>query len=119
MQKSIIRGSIAEALTNSGDYEALSRNDIDELLKEYKFQDSGMVNDEHRKELGKMSGAELLCIIRATSDKDETYVEASLIDVESGKIVRTATGLMSSKSTKQLREACMRLAAKLVWKDND
>jgi len=99
MQKAIIRASLSEAITNSGTFEALSRTDIDQVMNEFKFQEGGMVSDDQRKELGRLSGAELLCTTRLTSDGTDFFVESSLIEMESGRIIRTANELVSSTNS--------------------
>ena len=114
MQKAIIRASLAEAITNVEGYEALSRTDIDQIMNEFDFQRGGMVSDEQRQRLGRMSGAELLCITRLTVDGNDFFVESSLIVVETGAIFRTANELMTASPTDKLREGCIHLAAKLV-----
>jgi len=114
MQKAIIRASLAEAITNSGGYEALSRTDIDQIMNEFNFQMSGMVSDDQLKELGRMSGAELLCITRLTSDGSDFFVESSLIEIQSGRIVKTANELMAGTPNAKIKEGCVQLAAKLV-----
>ena len=114
MQKAIIRAKLAEALTNSGGYEALTRTDVDDLLKEFNFQDGGMVSDAQRKRLGQMSGAELLCITRLTAESGFFFVESSLIEMESGKIAKTANQLMASSPITDLEKGCLQLAAKLA-----
>ena len=100
MQKRIIRASLAEAITNSGGYEALTRTDIDQIMKEHNFQTGGMVSDAQRKRLGQMSGAELLCIIHLTVDGTDFFVESEFVEMESGRIYKTA--LLSGKALKVL-----------------
>jgi len=114
MQKAVIRGALAEAITNERGYEALTRTEIDNVMKEYDFQDGGMVSDAGRAELGRMFAAELLCITRLTREKDYFFVESSLIDMESGRMVKTATELIESTPAASLREGSIRLAAKLM-----
>ena len=46
IQKRIFRASLAEAITNSRNYEALTRTDIDQIMNEFNFQDAGMVSDD-------------------------------------------------------------------------
>lgn len=114
MQKTIIRAKLAEALAKSGRYETLTRTNIDQLMNEFRFQNSGLVSDVQRQSLGKLSGAELLCITRLASEGDYFFVESSLIDMESGAIVETANQLMPSSPITKLEEGCIQLAAMLV-----
>ena len=113
LQKAIIKAKLAEAITNSGSYEALIRTDIDQLMKEFNFQEGGMVGDDQRKRLGRLSGAELMCITQLTSDGNYFFADCSLVELESGKIIKTANQLMSTSPT-ELEKGCVDLAAKLI-----
>ena len=114
MQKAIIRASVAEAITNVDGYEAITRTDIDQIMSEHDFQHGGMVSDAQRNRIGQMSGAELLCVTRLTLEDNSFFVESSLIEMESGRIVRTANELMTATPLERLRDGCLQLAAKLV-----
>ena len=114
MQKAIIRAKLAESLTNSGKYEALTRTDVDQILNEGNFQKGGMVSDAQRKKLGQMSGAELLCITRLTLEDGYFFVESSLIQMESGKIEKTDNQLMTATPVTELEKGCLLLASKLA-----
>ena len=113
LQKAIIKAKLTEAITNSGSYEALNRTDIDQLMKEFNLQEGGMVGDDQRKRLGRLSGAELMCITQLTSDGNYFFADCSLVELESGKIIKTANQLMPN-SPIELEKGCVELAAKLA-----
>jgi len=114
IQKRIIRAELTSAITNSGAYEAFTRTDIDRIVEEFRFQDGGMVDDRMRQEIGRMSGAELICIIRLTVDGTDFFVEAEFVEIQTGRIVRTAHQLMPSSPNTRIQEGCKELAAKIV-----
>lgn len=114
MQKEIIRGALEETITSIDGYQAFTRTDVDQITKELKFQQSGMVDDEQRKRLGAMSGADLLCVIAITVEEADFFVKCSLIDVETGEIIRTATQLMPINPRDKLYYGCVNLANYLM-----
>lgn len=114
MQKEIIRGAMEETITSIDGYQAFTRTDVDQITKELKFQQSGMVDDEQRKRLGAMSGADLICMISITVEEADFFVKCSLIDVETGEIIRTATQLMPISPRDKLYYGCVNLANYLM-----
>jgi len=114
IQKAIIRAKLTEAFTNSGTYEALNRGDIDQLMKEYNFQNGGAVSEEQRQNLGRMSGAQLMCVTNVAADGKYFFAECSFIDLETGKIIKTQNQLIESSPVTKLEEGCIELAEKLI-----
>ena len=112
--KNMIRDNIAEAFINYGNCAAYIRTDIDQLMNEFNFLESGTLNDEQRKRLKKISGAELMCVTQITGEEDYYFVESSLIELKSGKIVKTANQLMTNTPNTELDKGCLQLAIKLV-----
>ncbi|MDR0565845.1 MAG: SUMF1/EgtB/PvdO family nonheme iron enzyme [Prevotellaceae bacterium] len=114
MQKEIIRGALEEAITNMPGYEAFTRTNIDAIVSEINFQQSGMVDDDQRKRIGVMSGAEYICLSTLTVENDEFYIACSLIEVESGRISHTANELMPVTPRSAVLEGCRKLTQKLI-----
>jgi len=114
IQKRIIRAELTSAITNSGIYEAFTRADIDHIMNEFNFQSGGMVDDRMRQEIGRMSGAEIICIIRLTVDGTDFFVEAEFVEIQTGRITRTAHQLMPSSPNSRIQEGCRQLAASLI-----
>ena len=113
LHKSIIRGSLRDAIANVDGYEAFTRTDIDLITKEMAFEQGGMVNDADKKKLGVLKGVDMLCAIRVTTDEGYLFVESQFIELETGKIHKSQSELMES-SPLIIREGCVQLAAKLV-----
>jgi len=119
MQKRIIRASVAEALTNSGGYEALTRTDIDRIMNEYNFQKGGMVSDASRARLGRMSDAQLLCILKVETEGTGFHVYGELTELESGIMVQFADQLMRTTPVSNIVNGCRDLAIKLIETEED
>ncbi|MDR0414831.1 MAG: SUMF1/EgtB/PvdO family nonheme iron enzyme [Prevotellaceae bacterium] len=114
LQSEIIRGALEEAIISMSDYEAVTRTGIDAIADEMAFQQSGLVDEDQRKRIGVMSGADIICVSQLTAEGNDIYISCSLIEVESGKIIRTAGELIHGISGKVLLEGCRRLAEKLT-----
>jgi formylglycine-generating enzyme required for sulfatase activity len=114
LQKEVIRGALEEAIIATPGYEAVTRASMDAIVSEVTFQRSGMVDESQRQRIGVMSGADLICIVQLTAEDSDLYISCSLIEVESGKIIRTASGLIHGSSGKAILEHCKYLAEKLT-----
>jgi hypothetical protein len=114
MHKNIIRIKLAEAFSNSEKYKSLIKGNIDLAMIEFDFQNIGILNDEQRKSLEKMSGAELMCITLITNENDYTFVECRLIELKNGKTVKIASQLMKNTTEAELEKGCLLLATKLA-----
>jgi formylglycine-generating enzyme required for sulfatase activity len=114
MQKEIIRSALEEAITNTYGYEAFTRTNIDAIVNEISFQQSGLVDEDQRKRIGVMSGAEYICLSKLIVEGEEIYITCSLIEVESGRISHTANELIPSTPRTAILEGCKRLTQKLI-----
>ena len=112
--KNIIREKLADAFREYGNCKAYVNTEIDQLMNEFNFQESGMVNEAQRKRLQQVSGAEFMCIIHITSEEDYSFVESRLIELKSGTIVKTANQLMTNTPDSELEKGCIQLSNKLV-----
>ena len=113
-QREIIRVMLMDMFTHFGKYEALICSEIDHFMSESNFQESGMVSNEQRERLEQMSGCELMCITQITSEEDYSFIESRLIELQSGKTVKTAHQLMKNTVESELEKGCIQLATKLV-----
>ena len=119
MHRSMVRGEMVKAIGRQEGYAAFSRQDIDQIMNEHNFQASGMVNEETRKRLGAMQGVDYVCITKITLDGNSFYLEASLVNIETGQISNPASQygeFNSGSSLGCLVNACEKLAAELVGK---
>ena len=116
MHRSMVRGEMVKAIGRQNGYVAFNRADIDQIMKEQNFQQSGMVDDATRKRLGAMQGVDCVCITKITKEGNIYYLEANLVDIESGQISNPATqyGELQGGSLANMLAACEKLAAELV-----
>ena len=116
IEMNMVRGELRKAITNQYGYRAFTRTDIDQLMKEHGFQNSGMVSDAQRKKLGEMSGADYICVSTLTKSNTQFYLEAYLIDVETGEISNPATqyGMLKDGTYTNLFQLCQNLAQELI-----
>ena len=116
MEKNMVRGELRKAIANHEGYEAFTRTDIDQMMKEHGFQRSGYVSDEQIKELGVMSGADYICVSTLTKSNDEFYLEAYLINVESAQIFNPASqyGELAGGKLANMFPTCQALAQELI-----
>lgn len=116
MHRSMVRGEMVKAIGRQIGYAAFTRTDIDQIMTEQNFQQSGMVDDATRKRLGAMQGVDYVCVTKITKEGNNFYLEASLVNIETGKISNPATqyGELEGGSLSNMRAACEKLAAELV-----
>ncbi|MBR5238114.1 MAG: hypothetical protein IKV26_05310 [Paludibacteraceae bacterium] len=118
MHRSMVRGEMVKAIGRQDGYVAFTRHDIDQIMNEHNFQASGMVSEETRKRLGAMQGVDYVCITKITIDGNSFYLEASLVNIETGQISNPASqfGELRDGSLGRMVDACEKLAAELVGK---
>ena len=117
IEKSMIRGEMTKAIASQSGYSAFSRTDIDQIMIEQKFQQSGMVDDATRKRIGAMQGVDYVCITKITKEGNAYYLEANLLNIESGQISSPATQygeLDSNGGFANMRNVCVALACDLI-----
>ena len=120
IEMNMVRGELRKAITNQYGYRAFTRTDIDQLMKEYNFQNSGMVSDAARKKVGDMSEADYICVSTLTKSNTQFYLEAYLIEVESGEISNPASqyGMLKDGTYANLFQLCQDLAQELIGSVN-
>ena len=116
IEMNMVRGELRKAISNQSGYQAFTRTDIDQLMREHGFQNSGMVSDAQRKKLGEMSGADYICVSTLTKSESQFYLEAYLIDVETGEISNPASqfGVLQGNTYTNLFQLCVDLAKELI-----
>ncbi len=116
IEMNMVRGELRKAVSNQAGFQAFTRTDIDQLMKEHGFQKSGMVSDAQRKKLGEMSGADYICVSTLTKSNTQFYLEAYLIEVETGEISNPATqyGMLKDGTYANLFQLCQDLAQELI-----
>lgn len=120
MEKAMVRGELRKAIVNHTGYEAFTRSDIDQLMNEQGFQRTGNVSDEDIHKLGEMSGADYICVSTLNKSNTEFYLEAYLIDIESGAISNPASqfGELVEGKLSNMLPVCQSLAQELLGTAN-
>ena len=115
IEMNMVRGELRKAISNQEGCQAFTRTDIDQLMKEHGFQNSGMVSDAQRKKMGEMSGADYICVSTLTKSESQFYLEAYLIEVETGEISNPASqfGVLQDGTYSNLFQLCQNLAKEL------
>ncbi len=116
MEISMVRGELRKAFGWQSDFQVLTRMDVDAMLKEQGFQRSGMVDDAQRKQVGIMTGAQYICVSTITKYNTQLYIEAYLVDVETGQMTNPASQYMNVKDEdySTLPTACGELAKEML-----
>lgn len=96
-EKNLLNSVLRSSFSTSKEYEALTRTDLASILEEYNFQSSGFVDDQQRVEIGRMSGADYICLSRLTKDGLYNYLEVSLIEATSGLISSSASAVTKNE----------------------
>ena len=119
IEKNMVRVEMIKAICSTSDYVAFSRTDIDQIMNEHNFQQSGLVDDETRKRLGVMQGVDYVCVTKISKQGKSCYLEASLVNVETGEISQPATELVDDAKLDNMFIACRKLALDLVKSSSD
>lgn len=116
MEISMVRGELRKAFGWQSDFQVLTRMDVDAMLKEQGFQRSGMVDDAQRKQVGIMTGAQYICVSSITKYNTQIYIEAYLVDIETGQMTNPASQYINVKNEdySTLPAACGELAKEML-----
>ena len=93
-----VRGEIQKIFVNQKNkydlpiYAVLEREQIDVVLKENKYQSSGLVDEGEVRELGKQLGAELVCVSTIGKIDGDYYVSIRIINVETAVTISAGSG---------------------------
>lgn len=112
----MVRGELRKAFGWQSDFQVLTRTDVDAMLKEHGFQQSGMVADAQRRQVGVMTGAQYICVSNITKYKTQLYIEAYLVDIETGQMTNPASQFANIENNdySQLQAPCNELAKEML-----
>ena len=88
----IVRELISEEVVKSGRYLLVERENINQVLKEVAYQQSGAVDEKDASRLGKQLGADLVCITVAHKQKEQFFISCRFVDVETAAVSGSGTG---------------------------
>jgi hypothetical protein len=81
-----------QSASRAGTYDLVDRANIDAIMQEQVLQSSDVVSEEKAVEIGKLAGAQLIAKGSVTVTGGAYAISLQLIDVETAKIVKVATG---------------------------
>ena len=116
MEKAMIRGELRKAIAKLDGFEPITRTDIDRLLTEQDFQHKGYVSENEIHHIGQMSGADYLCVSTINKSDLQFYLEAYLVDVNTGDILNPASqfGSVENGNISGLYRICQDLVREMV-----
>jgi len=116
IELNMVRGELRKAFGWQSEFQVLTRTDVDQMLKELGFQQSGMVDDNQRKKVGEMTGAQYICVSTITKDGTQLYIESYLVNVETGQMTNPATQYANVENNNYgtLQEPCNELAREML-----
>lgn len=91
IELNMVRGELRKAFGWQSEFQVLTRTDVDAMLQEHGFQQTGMVDEAQRKQVGVMTGAHYICVSTITKDGTQLYIEAYLVNIETGQMTNPAT----------------------------
>ncbi|MBE6360759.1 MAG: hypothetical protein E7059_04830 [Treponema bryantii] len=85
-----VTDALTEAMFNTGKVKIIERANLEAILKEQKFQASGLVNEATAKSIGMIVGVDFVCYGTLKDLGDEITVNARVVDVETGEVCAIA-----------------------------
>jgi TolB-like protein len=80
---------ISNRLTKNKNFNVVDRNSIELILKEQKFQYSGVVDEKTAVELGKMVGASVIVFGTITEFTNKVSIDSKILSVQTAKVIGT------------------------------
>lgn len=116
IELNMIRGELRKAFGWQSEFQVLTRTDVDAMLKEHGFQQTGMVDDNQRKQVGIMTGAQYICVSTVTKEGTQLYIESYLVDIETGVMTNPATQFANvpNNDYSTLQDPCNQLAKEML-----
>lgn len=115
IELSIINSRFRDAVSRMAGIELISRTDVDNILGELQFQQSGMVREKDKKLLGQMKGVDIIVSLVVAKGYGFINIESSFIDVEKANVIgSTESVLAKANNPEDLVEKCVELAGKLT-----
>lgn len=111
---SIVTDFIRTELVGSGRFNVMDRANMDMVLAEQKFQNSGCTEQECAVEMGRLLNIKRIVVGSLSKLLDNYYVTVDLVDVETSKIISSYSS--DAVSSKELKDACRKIVKNMVKK---
>lgn len=111
--KALIEGFFTDAINQIDGYKCYDRSQIDAIMKELNFQESGLVNENEIKRLGEMAGVDYVLVTQISKLDDQNLVFMSkIIGVVRSDVDRSGT-VMCQRNANAYEYACQKLVEKV------
>jgi hypothetical protein len=110
----ILTNELQNMLTGTGKFECLDRRNMEQILKEQHFQQSGMISGSSAMQIGQLLGAHYLISSNLGRIGETSVIYMQITNAENGKILKTASSRCRKCSDDMLLEAISRLVNKFT-----
>lgn len=90
-ERTILADVLLSALSGTGRFDVVDREDMDAILQEQRFQASDLADEKEVVELGALVGVDLFAVCTVRSFEGLYYITARLISVETGRVEKTVS----------------------------
>ncbi len=109
-----LQSQLIEYIQKSNNYSIYTRGgDINAMVDEYHFQETGMVKDDERIKIGEMTAATHICVSSFDATGDKITIIAKIINIKTGEI---EFAVSYKTETEHIDGACRRVADDLYIK---
>ena len=99
-----VRDALAEVLVKTDLFAAQDPDTTDRIMAEHGFRRSMLSNSSKAKQIGKMLGADLICIADLMKEDDVFQIVAFMIGIETGEITHTARAYVEDETDSGIRK---------------
>ena len=85
-----LQSELTKKIISVENYSAFTRTDINAIIDEHHFQETGMVKDDERQKIGDMTGATHICVSKFENQNENVIITAKIIVIETGEIIAEA-----------------------------
>ena len=114
MNKSNVRGALQEVLVSSGRYTVINRNQMEQILREQRFQRSSLADASRAKQLGQLLGADLICVTEMLKERGEVIINCDIIDVETAAMADSRSQFLENDSNPAIRRGVENLLSRML-----
>lgn len=116
--RTIVSSAVMGRISGNKDYVCFERNRdfLNGMTKEVDWQLSGEVPVSEIREVGTRMGVDYVIVVDVVIKNDKTFMSTELIDLVSGKVLKTITGERVGKDTSVLKALATNLTYRLISK---
>jgi TolB-like protein len=115
----VVSEMLTTSFVNSEAFKILERQQLENLVKEFRLSASGIIDTSDAKEIGKLAGADAIVTGSVIQIGDELRLDARIIEVESGIILfaEKSEGTVNIKSIGMMAESIVSTLAYKFYQD--